>query len=58
VRIEAESAGRHNGRCADIQRDVVAIGREEIAWVGWPRDAGAGGEASAAQDLARVKPGL
>ena len=54
--VEAERRASQRAG-AESSDDVVAFGREEIA-VEWPRDAGAGGEASAAQDLARVKPGL
>src|SRR5262249_6942532 len=37
--------------------DVVALGGKEVA-VEWTREPGTGGEASAAQHLARVEPGL
>jgi hypothetical protein len=54
--VEAERrASQHAG--AESSDEVVAFGREEIA-VERPRDAGAGGEASAAQNLAGVKPRL
>jgi hypothetical protein len=54
--VEAERRASQRAG-AESSDDVVAFGREEIA-VEWPHDAGAGGEASAAQDLAPVKPGL